>query len=249
MLAPCTYLQSFMGLSAQRTVAFTGWNPGLDPNPICESNANDLDAHLMLRVQRGDVSAVEQLVERYKQPVTSYAARTLGDPIEAEDIAQNAFVRVFRASGRFRFEAKFSSWVFTITRNLCLNELRRRSRHRTDPLEQGDDGAGHRKVPVELVQDPVARENLLQSELLDTLDEAMATLPERERTAILLLRETEISYEDIARVLGTTVPATKALIHHGRKRLKRMLRPYLDCGRWREPVHGLPRHRQGTSIR
>jgi RNA polymerase sigma-70 factor (ECF subfamily) len=226
----CTCLQSFKDLVTLRTTTITGWNPELDRNPVRELAASDPDANLMWQVQQGDLSAFEQLVERYKQSVANYAARTLGDPTEAEDIAQNVFVRVFRASGRFRFEAKFSTWLFTITRNLCLNELRRRGRHRTEALESKDEDVGHRKVPVELTQNSTARESLLQSELLETLEEGLAKLPERERTAILLLRESKVSYEDIAGILGTTIPATKALIHSGRNKLRRMLEPYLDSG-------------------
>ena len=103
--------------------------------------AGDYDMHLVWRFQQGDLSAFEQLVESHKQSVINYAARTIGDPTEAEDIAQRAFVRVFSALGRFRFQAKFSSWLFAITRNLCLNELRRRARHRTQPLEHDNDEA------------------------------------------------------------------------------------------------------------
>jgi RNA polymerase sigma-70 factor (ECF subfamily) len=90
-----------------------------------ESTGSDYDIHLVRSFQQGDLSAFEQLVENYKQSVVNYAARTIGDPTEAEDIAQKAFLRVFSASGRFRFQANFSTWLFAITRNLCLNELRR----------------------------------------------------------------------------------------------------------------------------
>ena len=103
----------------------------------------DPDAALMLRVKRGDRRAFEELVDKYKRPVTNAIYRTLGDATEAEDLAQNVFVQVYKSAHRYRASAKFSTWLFTIARNLCLNEIRRRSRHRAESLdaphaEQGD---------------------------------------------------------------------------------------------------------------
>src|SRR5258707_15548855 len=95
----------------------------------------DPDAALMLRVKQGDMEAFEGLVEKYKQPVTNLIARTLHDPTEAEDLAQTVFVQVFKSAHRYRVSAKFSTWLYTIARNLCLNEIRRRSRHPADSLD------------------------------------------------------------------------------------------------------------------
>src|SRR5205085_8883071 len=95
----------------------------------------DADAALMKRVTQGDQRAFEELVEKYKQPVFNMIYRTLPDATEAEDLAQTVFVQVFKSAARYRVEAKFSTWLFTIARNLCLNELRRRSRHPADSLE------------------------------------------------------------------------------------------------------------------
>jgi RNA polymerase sigma-70 factor (ECF subfamily) len=87
------------------------------------SNA-DPDAALMLRVREGDRSAFQSLVEKYKQPVINLIARTIGDAVEAEDIAQHVFVQVFKSAHRYEVTAKFSTWLFTIARNLSLNEIR-----------------------------------------------------------------------------------------------------------------------------
>src|SRR5215831_14299784 len=95
----------------------------------------DPDAALMLRVKQGDMTALEELVEKYKQPITNLIYRTLQDAAEAEDLAQNVFVQVFKSAERYRVSAKFSTWLYTIARNLCLNEIRRRSRHPADPLD------------------------------------------------------------------------------------------------------------------
>ena len=93
------------------------------------------DAALMLRVKQGETAAFEELVDKYKQPVTNLVGRMLGDFTEAEDVAQTVFVQVFRAADRYKVTARFSTWLFTIARNLCYNELRRRSRHPADSMD------------------------------------------------------------------------------------------------------------------
>ena len=195
----------------------------------------DSDAALMLRVRRGDRRAFEDLVDKYKQPVTNLAYRMLGDATEAEDLAQVVFVQVFKSADRYRASAKFSTWLFTIARNLCLNEIRRRSRHPVEsvdaphpqqedqPLRQFEDGKNFSPP-----------EALMHEELEGKIQEALSALPENQRVAILLCRQEELSYEDIARVLGCSLSATKSLIHRAREVLKQRLKPYLRTGAWKE---------------
>jgi len=96
----------------------------------------DPDAVLMLRVKRGDREAFAGLVEKYKQPVMNFIYRSLRDETEAEDLAQNVFFQVYKSRSRYKQTAKFSTWLFTIARNLCLNEFRRRSRHPAESIEE-----------------------------------------------------------------------------------------------------------------
>lgn len=194
----------------------------------------DPDADLMLRVRDGDRAAFEQLVEKYKQPVINLVARTISDATEAEDIAQNVFVQVYKSAHRYAVTARFSTWLFTIARNLALNEIRRRSRHPADSLDETF--AEHDDQPLRTPQDrrtPGPPEELLQGELEEKIEHAIAELPEKQRTAVLLCREEEMSYEQIARVLGCSVSATKSLIHRGREVLKEKLKPYLRTGAWK----------------
>src|SRR5579863_797960 len=95
----------------------------------------DPDADLMLRVKDGDDAAFAELVDKYKQPVMNLAFRILRDATEAEDLAQNVFLQAYKSAARYTVSARFSTWLFTIARNLCLNEIRRRSRHPTDSIE------------------------------------------------------------------------------------------------------------------
>lgn len=201
------------------------------------SAAPDIDAELMLRVKTGDIAAFEALVEKYKQPVINLIARTISDPTEAEDLAQNVFVQAYKSAGRYAASAKFSTWLFTIARNLCLNELRRRSRHPADPLDSqmgGDDDAPARQIPDARIEGPA--EALLQTELTARIEEALADLPESQRTALLLFREQDMAYEDIAEVMGTSLSATKSMIHRARETLKLRLKPYLRSGNWTSTI-------------
>ncbi len=193
----------------------------------------DPDAALMLRVKQGDVGAFSELVTRWQQPVMNFLCRLVPDPTEAEDLAQSVFVQVWKAAGRYRQTARFSTFLFTIARNLGLNEIRRRNRHPAEPLDPrptGDDDAPLRPLP-----DPNqlgADIQMQQAELVTKVDEALADLPEKQRLALALCREGELSYEEIAVVLECTIPATKSLIHRARETLKSRLKPYLASGAW-----------------
>lgn len=202
--------------------------------------ALDPDAALMLRVKQGDMEAFAELVDKYKQPVTNVVARTLQDAAEAEDVAQNVFVQVFKSAHRYRVSAKFSTWLYTIARNLCLNELRRRSRHPADSLDlEPSDTEDQPRRQYEDKRVSSAPEHLLQDELFTKVERAIADLPETQRTALLLCREEELSYEEIAEILGCSLSATKSLIHRGRETLKQRLKPYLRSGIWRDPKPSL----------
>jgi len=159
----------------------------------------------------------------------------LHDPTEAEDVAQNVFVQVFRSAHRYEVSAKFSTWLFTIARNLALNELRRRSRHPAESMDATR--AEQDDQPLQQFEDKktsLPPEDLLHGELEQKIEHALAALPENQRTAILLCRQDELSYEEIAKVLGCSVSATKSLIHRGRETLKQKLKPYLRSGVWRD---------------
>ncbi|HEX5400209.1 MAG TPA: sigma-70 family RNA polymerase sigma factor [Verrucomicrobiae bacterium] len=197
---------------------------------------SDPDAALMFRVKRGDRTAFAELVEKYKQPVINFICRSLRDEIEAEDLAQMVFLQAYKSRARYRQTAKFSTWLFTIARNLCLNEIRRRSRHPAESIEESH--AEHEDQPRQQYEDKSqigAPESLLHDELARKIEEALAELPENQRMAILLCRQDELSYEEIAKILGCSLSATKSLIHRGRETLKQKLKPYLQTGDWSGP--------------
>ena len=195
----------------------------------------DPDAVLMLRVKRGDRAAFTELVEKYRQPLFNFVFRTLRDETETEDVAQNTFLQVYKSRARYQRTAKFSTWLFTIARNLCLNEIRRRSRHPAESLEETH--PEHDDQPSRQYEDKkifLPTETALHGELAQKIEEALAELPENQRTAILLCRQDELSYEEIAEVLDCSLSATKSLIHRGREMLKEKLKPYLQTGDWKD---------------
>jgi len=194
---------------------------------------SDPDAALMLRVKRGDRDAFAELVEKYKQPLFNFICRTLRDETESEDLAQNVFLQVYKSRQRYQQTAKFSTWLFTIARNLCLNEIRRRSRHPADSIEETQsDNEDQIQRQYEDKKNFLPAENVLHGELAAKIEEALAELPENQRTAILLCRQDELSYEQIAEILDCSLSATKSLIHRGRETLKEKLKPYLKSGSW-----------------
>jgi len=199
------------------------------------SSEHDPDAALMMRVKEGDMAAFTELVDKYKQPVMNLVYRMLRDVTEAEDVAQNVFVQVHRSAYRYQISSKFSTWLFTIARNLSLNEIRRRSRHPADSMEAASseqDQPWHQYQDMKATPPP---DKLLYGELEQKIEDALSELPENQRIALLLCRQEELSYEEMANVLGCSLSAVKSLIHRGRETLKQKLKPYLQTGVSHDP--------------
>ncbi len=195
--------------------------------------SRDNDAELMLRVKSGDMQAFEALVEKYKQPVMNMIYRTLPDATEAEDLTQTVFVQVYKSASRYQVSAKFTTWLFTIARNLCFNEIRRRSRHPAQSFDAMIEMDGE-DLPRQFEDSRACgpQESALQAELEEKIGEVVRGLPETQRTALLLCCQEELSYEHISEVLGCSLSATKSLIHRARETLKQRLKPYLRSGAW-----------------
>jgi RNA polymerase sigma-70 factor, ECF subfamily len=194
---------------------------------------HDEDADLMLRVQRGDLDAFETLVNKYRQPVFNFIYRSLPEREEAADLAQAVFVQAWKAAPRYQVRSRFTTWLFTIARNLCLNELRRRGRHPVESLDapiEGTDASRQRELAD--TRSRGVTDSVLVHELEARVDEAVADLPEAQRTALLLFKDEDLAYDEIGRVLGVSVSATKSLIHRARETLKRRLKAYLGTGEW-----------------
>jgi RNA polymerase sigma-70 factor (ECF subfamily) len=202
-----------------------------EPEIAAAGKSDARDKELMILIARGDESALRELIEKHQGAVYGTIAKMLGDPIEAQDLAQQVFVRVYRAAGSYRATAQFRTWMFTIVRNLVFNEHRRRSRATLISLHppEGDSAHGYGASGIDLpdLANKTPGEQMLQQEMLRKVDEAILALPEQQRLAIVLRRYDEFSYEQIAEILKTSVPATKSLLFRARETLRVALQEYL----------------------
>ncbi|MCB1226450.1 MAG: sigma-70 family RNA polymerase sigma factor [Verrucomicrobiales bacterium] len=183
---------------------------------------------LMLRVKQGDTRAFEQLVERHQSAVIGTVARMLNSVDDAHDIAQQVFLRIWRSADRYQPTAKFTTWMFTITRNLVFNETRRRSRRREVSLESDSEDDAPRQFQDATVAGP--DQQALHAELEAAVDRAIAALPEKQRLAVVLRRYQELPYEQLCEILGMSLPAVKSLLFRARNDLRKALSTYLEDG-------------------
>jgi RNA polymerase sigma-70 factor, ECF subfamily len=191
--------------------------------PRTEEDAQDV--RLMALASDGDSAAFEELVERHQRLVVGTVSRMLGNHADAEDIAQQVFVRVWKSAKRYVPRAKFTTWLLKITRNLVFNELRRRSRHAQVSL-QSDTEEEERPIRDEHAIAPDA--SMLEQELQKAIDAAIVRLPETQRMAVILRRYEELSYEEIAETLDQSVSAVKSLLFRARTELRESLQKYLS---------------------
>ena len=198
--------------------------PELEPSQPARTEEDAEDVRLMELVSAGDSGAFEQLVERHQRLVVGTVSRMLGNNADAEDIAQQVFVRVWKSAKRYEPRAKFTTWLLKITRNLVFNELRRRSRHPQVPL-QTESEEEERPIRDEHAVAPDA--SLLEQELRQAIDAAIADLPETQRLAVILRRYEDLSYEEIAETLEQSVSAVKSLLFRARTELRSSLSRYL----------------------
>ena len=188
--------------------------------------SSESDVALMARVRDGDTDAFRELIERHQRAVINTIHRAIGDAWEAEDLAQRVFLQVYRSAKRYKPTAKFTTWLFAITRNTILNEHRRRARHAAESLDalqnRADaEGSGGWQAPDTATPDPA--QEVAGRELQEKIMEAIRQLSEAQRTAVILCRYEGLAYEEIARVLGCSVSATKSLLHRARLTLKEKL--------------------------
>lgn len=199
--------------------------PMTEPRPDDQSDPNAIDVALMLRAGKGEEEAFQELVERHQQAVVGTVAKMLGGTNEAEDIAQQVFVRLWKSASRYTPSAKFTTYLFTIARNLVFNETRKRQRRKTHSLDEQEDDWHQQLADSDEIQ-PDAQ--LLQGELRRAVDKAIADLPEKQRLAVVLRRYEEMPYEEIADVLELSVSAVKSQLFRARTSLRESLQRFLD---------------------
>jgi RNA polymerase sigma-70 factor (ECF subfamily) len=193
----------------------------------------DPDVRLMLRVRDDDAAAFEELMLRYQNRLVSLLSHLVGKRDMAEDLAQDVFLRVYRARKRYIPGSKFSTWLFTIANNIASNALRGLSRRREVDLRPPapNESAGN---PLEAAA--VAASALMPTRQLDkaelrkVVQLAVATLNERQRMAVLLAKFEQLSYAEIAEIMEMTPQAIKSLLSRARTKLREVIEPYLEQG-------------------
>lgn len=193
--------------------------------------AHDPDVKLMMQVRDGVPGAFEVLVERYQHRLLGVMVHLVGRVDEAEDLTQEVFLRIYRARKGYRPKAKFSTWLYTIANNVAMNHLRTKGRNRAEgfggetasgTLKPGEDGIPSREG--------TPSKEMRQAELSDVVQEALETLGDDQKVAVLLSKFEELSYAEIAEVMGRSEAAVKSLLARARMNLRETLEPYLRTG-------------------
>jgi RNA polymerase sigma-70 factor (ECF subfamily) len=191
-------------------------------------DGNTVNVELMLRVKLGGSQAedaFQELIELHQNAVIGTVAKMLGNSSEAEDIAQQVFIRLWKSAPRYEVKAKFTTFLYTITRNLVFNETKRKQRKKEHSLEERQENS------FTQIEDKVATrpdQEFLQAELKNEVDKAVRSLPEKQRLAVILRRYENMPYEQIADVLDLSVSAVKSQLFRARITLRESLSHYLS---------------------
>jgi RNA polymerase sigma-70 factor (ECF subfamily) len=178
------------------------------------------DEDLVSRSRGGDLDSFNQLILRWERPIYALAYRVIGREEDARDVCQETFLRAFRALPGFKGQAKFSSWVYRIALNLCRDWMRRQRRAPTIQIPEGVDPEelAAERGPAESIEDLVVRR-----EMSAVVAEAMALLPEEQRTAILLKEYHGMTFQEIAELQGCPLSTVKTRLYQGLSVLRRHL--------------------------
>lgn len=184
---------------------------------MAKETEKDIDYGLMRAIQKGDLVAFNQMVDRYKDRLMNVIGRMLSSQEEAEDIVQETFVRVYQHRQSFNFQHCFSTWIYTIALNLARNELRKRRKFKFYDITEMQ---GNER---EFAIDPK-----LPSRLPQVLNDAIGGLPEKYRIAFLLRDVQEMPYEEVAKVLSVPLGTVKSRVNRARLMLREKLQPKLE---------------------
>lgn len=189
--------------------------------------SEQLDKDLVLRVQKGDKSAYDLLVIKYQYKIIQLVNRYVKDPSEAQDVAQEAFIKAYRALGNFRGESAFYTWLYRIAINTAKNYLVARARRSSDYEIDIDDAEQVHNVP-ELKGLDTPEQHLLNEEIIDAIKTAIEKLPEEMRIAITLREFEGMSYEEIAETMDCPVGTVRSRIFRAREAIDNKLNPLLE---------------------
>jgi RNA polymerase sigma-70 factor, ECF subfamily len=192
------------------------------------------DESLMAAYQRGEVAAFEQLVSRHQRPLWSFLRRYVGDAATAEDLLQEAFLRVVRGAQDWKGEAKFSTWLYTIARNLCTDQARRAVHRRAVSLDGpgagggGDDSSGTPLGERVASKDQGADRSMSNRQLATEIDRAVAALPPEQREVFLMREVSDMPFAEIAQAVGASEPTVKSRMRYALEKLRLALAEFRE---------------------
>jgi RNA polymerase sigma-70 factor (ECF subfamily) len=182
------------------------------------------DFTLIRSIQAGDHQAFESLVRRYQRQVANLIYLTMGNRDDVDDIAQEVFIRVYRSLPKFKFDASFFSWLYRITRNLCIDEIRKRKIRRVLSLDYlTEDTLEKNRKSKDYT---MASDSVLTEEKQQVIESALQRLKPEHREVLVLREYQDLSYDEIAETLGLRLEAVKSRIFRARMELKNLLSDY-----------------------
>lgn len=190
--------------------------------------AMESDLELMLRVRAGDAASFETLLRRYRLPLVGYFHRIVRDQALAEDLAQEAFLRIYKARERYQPEARFTTWLYRIATNLALNAIRDRKDEVPEPASEDPDSGPALERFVD--PQPTAEQKLLEGDRQRLIRQAVESLPGNQRAAVILHKYQEVDYRQIAKILSVSESAVKSLLFRAYETLRLRLEPLLREG-------------------
>ncbi|MBX9402467.1 RNA polymerase sigma factor RpoE [Lysobacter sp. BMK333-48F3] len=197
---------------------------------------NELDQELVRRVQRGDSAAFDALVRKYQHRITALIGRYIPDWSECQDVAQETFIRAYRAMANFRGDAQFYTWLHRIAVNTAKNYLVAQNRRPpTDDIDAGD--AEQYDAGIRLRDTDTPEHELLRQEIERTVMRVVESLPEELRAAITMREVDGLSYDEIAQKMGCPIGTVRSRIFRAREAIDTELRPLLDNQDTRERAH------------
>jgi RNA polymerase sigma-70 factor (ECF subfamily) len=189
----------------------------------------DSDAYLVERALDNDLAAFEQLVARYQNKITAFAARMLNDRDEAEDVAQEVFIKAYRSLDSFRGASSFSTWLYRIATNLCIDRVRTKKRRPQqaysldEPLDKEEEKGG--RDVADSTFEPSGQ--VERDELRQQVRITVAEMPEKLREVLVMCDIQGMAYEQISQVLDVPIGTVKSRLFHARADLARRLKPYM----------------------
>jgi RNA polymerase sigma-70 factor (ECF subfamily) len=181
---------------------------------------------LMARIAKGDGDAFEILVDRHQASVLNLIYRFIGDRTQAKDLAQEVFIKVWQAAKTYRPEAKFTTWIYRIATNVCFNELKSARHKKWFSFHQSDDHRGNTFEETLSDSAPSVEDLLLEKERSRQISDALQSLPDNQRMALVLKRYDDLSYAEIAQIIGCSVSAVESLLVRAKRTLQKKLKNY-----------------------